>query len=50
MDEVPLGAANDRREKFVNTTVHIDHSLASTGTTLPDWPAKSTRHEIFGER
>jgi hypothetical protein len=28
MDEVPFGAANNRREKIVFATVQIDHTVA----------------------
>jgi len=34
MDEVPFGAANNRREKIVFAAVQIDHTVAPEMKTL----------------
>lgn len=49
MDEAPLGAANDRREKLVYATVQIDHHDAPARATKSGWAATMlNRPEFFG--
>jgi hypothetical protein len=36
MDVAPLGAANDRREKFEYATVQIDHGVAPVRQVLSE--------------